>query len=288
MSLIIDPSLDERAANPDAEVSYNIKEFGWFFRQCQENRELLQEVEIVVPVRPAEGVNCDLATKLSLWFAEGSTWSFLNDHMGGFIELTRGNIAYSHLHRERAKPGRYLLMIDNDMVPPINLPYLLARHNKPVVGAPAIFVHPEYGPTLNITKRCRDGKTRWPHLRRDKIPASGLIEIEHVGSGAIMIRRDVLESFTFDRGDIPFYIDEELRVLGAKSGRLLKGEDLAFCEQVRAKGFGVFADLEALCGHRKTMSLRWDDDHRDASLVAETWEPQNSGPVLSFGDVDGG
>jgi hypothetical protein len=208
----------------------------------------------------------------SIWYGEGTAWSQLNDHMGGFIEMTRANISYDFVHRPRSHPTKYLLMIDNDMEPPMNLPYMLARHEAPVVGAVAIHMHSEEGPRACFTVMSEDGQYRWPRIREHKIPAKGLIEVGHVGTGAILIRRDVLESFSFESSDeIPFYVPEDIRVEGAKVGRLTLGEDLAFCEQVRKRGFSCHVDLAAHCGHRKNAVLRWSEDRIDSGLDAESW-----------------
>ena len=309
MSYVIDPDLDQDTAAITAIDEINANTLPLYFRQCAEHRELLNSIEVVVPVRPEEGMNCDLTRILSIWYSEGTAWSHLNDNMGGFIELTRANIAYHFRNASNDKPPKYLLMLDNDMVPPLNLPYLLARHDVPVVGAVAIHMHGEYGPRACLTLPCKDGQNRWPCMREHMLPAKGLIECGHLGTGAMMIRRDVLEAFTFDGGpaykkyeqakkdntelnlsaeevqsllelDVPFFTRESDRIEGSKTGHLLLGEDLMFCEQVRAKGFKVYADLEAHCGHFKQFPMIWDASRRDPRLDHETFSlPPTGVPV---------
>jgi len=311
MSYVIDPSLDpaeEEIANASLEA-INANTLPLYFRQCAEHRDLLSSIEVVVPVRPEEGMNCDLSRILSIWYGEGTSWSNLNDNMGGFIELTRANIAYHFLNNTTDNPPKYLLMIDNDMVPPLNLPYMLARHDAPVVGAVAIHMHGEYGPRACMTIPCKDGAHRWPCMREHVLPSKGLLECGHLGTGAMMIRRDVLESFTFAGSkayqkyevakagghelnlspdevqslldiDVPFFTREVDRIEGAKTGSLLLGEDLMFCEQVREKGFKVYADLEAHCGHFKQFPMRWDASRRDPRLDYKTFSlPPTGVPV---------
>lgn len=282
----------------DETESINLATYEAYFKQCAVSRESLTNIHCVVPVRPGDGMNCKLTRMLSVWYGEGTGWSHLNDHMGGFIEVSRANIAYDFVKNRTEK---WLLMIDNDMEPPLELPLLLSRHDVGVVGAPAMSVDRKYGPQLCFTVQDTNGNYRFPALRNGKIPAKGLIEVGHVGTGAILIRRDVLERFTFggwevydkiekaynaENGeitltrkemasllysDIPFYVPEAIRRKGAQTGSLLVGEDIAFCNACRAKGIPMYVDLEAHCGHRKTMGLLWDEDLRDPDMNAEYW-----------------
>jgi len=251
------------------EETINLASHADFFKKCDENRDLWRSIHCVVPVRPMDGMNCLLTRMLTIWYGEGCAWSQLNDHMGGFIELTRANMVYSFLKKQKA--WKYLLMLDNDMEPPIDLPYLLARHDQPVVGAPAMSVDKRFGPQLCFTIKDTEGKYRFPAMRNGAIPGSGLREVGHIGTGALLIRRDVIESFSFTPGDTPFYVPEDVRQKGARTGNLLIGEDIAFCNAVRAKGFKMYVDLEAHVGHRKTVALMWDDDLRDPAMDSDSW-----------------
>jgi len=259
----------------------------WYFRQCEEHRDLLNDIYVVVPVRPSEGVNCKLGRMLSVWYGEGTAYSHLNDHMGGFIECTRGNIVWTFLKNPPLKPDgtpcKYLLMIDNDMEPPINLPYMLARHGKDVVGVCAMSVDQDYGPQLCFSVKSEDGKYRFPSLRSKKpIPAKGLVEVGHVGTGALLLSREVLEKFTWDSSDeVPFLVPDEVRIAGMKTGTLTIGEDIRFCNQLRAKGVKMHVDLEAHCGHRKTLGLEWDENMRDKFLDADSWVVPASGKEIT-------
>lgn len=273
--------MSQVASAPPVEKSYVSKvstdTLEWYFRQCNEHRELLNDIYVVVPVRPADGMNCALHRALSVWYGEGTAYADLNDHMGGFIECTRANIAYNFVKDPPMKPNgepcKYLLMIDNDMEPPINLPYLLARHDKPAVGVCAMSMDPDIGPQLCFSIESQDGKYRFPCLRSgQKIPAKGLIPVGHVGTGALMVQRNVLEQFSFEGSDIPFVIPQSVRETGMKTGTLSIGEDIHFCNQLRAKGIPMYVDLEAHVGHRKTMTLSWDESMIDPFLDAESWK----------------
>lgn len=233
-----------------------------YFEQCEPNKDLLQQVRVTVPVRPGDGLNTELVKYLALWYRYGP-FDTMNDYMGGFIEMTRAHIAKQFLEDYDEK---YLLMIDNDMIPPINLPYLLARHDEPVVGGCCVSPAMKGGAQLIFTVPDRTGTYRMPTIRSAKIPREGLIEVGHVGTGAMLIRRDVLESFSWKDGDVPFYVPEDIRRKGAESGTLLVGEDIAFCRQIRAKGFVPKVDLEAHLGHQKLFTWWWPEKCIDPEL----------------------
>jgi len=280
LSFVIDPKLADQSRDTTPDDQMNESSHLWYFQQCSDNRELLKSVEVVIPVRPEDGMSCDLARMVSIWYGEGTAWSQLNDNCGGFIEMTRANIAYDFVHRKRPVEPKYLLMIDNDMVPPINLPYMLAHHGLPVVGGVAVSMH-DKGPRACFTAMCKDGEYRFPEMRKHILPSKGLIKAGHVGTGALLIRRDVLESFSFEGSDIPFYVPESIRQTGARVGRLIMGEDLIFSEQCREKGFEVYVDAEARLGHLKRLKMEWVKEKTSDTLVAENFimEPYKGVPV---------
>ena len=259
-------------------------EVAQFQKIAEQNSDLLRKVQIVMPYRAQEGINIKLAECLSFWYAAGVKWTSLADPMGGFIECTRANIAKQFLEGD----SEYLIMIDSDMEPPVALPYLLARHEAPVVGSVAMAVSAKHGPMLCLTRKDKDGNSRFVtmghmdngHPEDTIIPAEGLMEVDHVGTGAICIRRDVLEAFNFESGDVPFFVPEEIRIRGFKTGTLLKGEDIVFCEQVQEKGFTTHVDLEAHCGHRKAMAMKWQDSQRDPELDPESWVAPSHGMII--------
>lgn len=251
-----------------------------FFEECEANRELLNDIFVAVPCRPHDGICISLARKLSWWEREGIAWDVMEDSMAGFIEVNRTRIALDFLRRMNHK---FLLMIDSDTEPPVNLPYLLARHNEPVVGSCIVSMGTGGRPMLCFSRPDENGVNRLIDFEDgNKIPAIGLAEVPHSGTGAMMIRRDVLEAFDWDDpADIPFFVPEEIRARGAVSGKLMRGEDIQFCIRAREKGFKVQVDMEAHCGHRKSMRMAFPPHQRDPSLHVNDWTPPAKGPVFS-------
>ena len=229
---------------------------------------LVEQVDIQIPVRPQDGVPIELAEQIARWAVLGFKVAFLKDHMGGFIEVVRANMAYRFL---KDSDKKYLFMIDNDVIPELDVPLLLARHEESVVGAPVPITLKDQGPALNFTIADAEGKYRFPSYRQHKFPMKGLIPVHHIGTGAMCIRRDVLEAFSWEGEDVPFAVSSELRSEGLRKGNLRRGEDIEFCNQVRAKGFKVFADMEALSGHRKSLTLVVPDDLKDPTMDPAGW-----------------
>lgn len=259
-------------------------EIAEFLVTAERDRAILQDVWVLIPVRPHDGTSVALSQKLSLWFSQGINWAIQQDGMGGFIEISRAAMVGRFLDERSEK---YLLMIDNDTEPPLNLPWLLARHNLPLVGTLIPSVGDRGRMMLCVTKPDSHGLNRFvDYDGGDKIPAVGVAEVSHVGSGAILIRRDVAESFTWKQDpvsgdwDIPFLVPDRIRAEGARSGNVKKGEDIWFCDQVRSKGFSVHVDVEALAVHRKTVRLTFPGQLRDPSLSVEDWiAPRAGRPV---------
>ena len=257
-----------------------------FYEIASNNQDLMRDIFIAVPVRPHDGLAVDLSNKLSAWFQVNIPYAPLETGMNGFIEVTRMRIAWDFLHNRSEK---FLLMIDNDTEPPIDLPWLLARHDEAVVGSCVVSLGPHGRRMLCFTRHDDTGAARMVDFEDgDKIPAVGLAPVPHCGTGAMMIRRDVLQSFSYmpegkcdscghSEWDIPFMIPDYIKVRGMRFGRLGEGEDIRFCKQARAKGFGVFVDMEAHCGHRKAMRMGFPQHLRDPSLKVEDWVASRHG-----------
>lgn len=253
-----------------------------FLHTCEEHRELMQDIFVATPARPHDGLCIALHDKLKWWFREGIESQVLEDSMGGFIEITRTRIAMDFLNRMNHK---FLLMIDTDTEPPLNLPYMLARHNEPVVASCIVSMGTSGRPMLCFARQDENGMKRMIDFEDgEKIPATGLAEVPHAGTGAMLIRRDVLESFDWDENhpeDIPFFVPDKIRARGAVNGKMMRGEDIQFCIKAKEKGFKIHVDMEAHCGHRKSMRMIFPPHQRDPSLDPIDWTPPAKGPVFS-------
>jgi len=132
----------------------------------------------------------------------------------------------------------YLVMIDSDNPPPTNFLDLIDL-DKEVIGLPTP-INMDY--IQGITNVC------WNIFKEDGLPVKekgeGLQEVNAVGSGVIIIRRDVLEKvehpFTTIRNA------DDLRIVGT---------DLAFCQRCKEKGIKIWTHWDYKCSHFKELDI---------------------------------
>jgi len=132
----------------------------------------------------------------------------------------------------------YLLMVDDDIVPPPTI-LNLADYQLDIVGALCFMYKDRVMPVA--FKRNKDGLYNSITLE-DK---EGLVEVDAVGTGCIMLSRKVLEAVK-----APF--SNEYDPDGIKT----YGLDINFCRKAKEKGFKVFVHLDYPCDHWQTMNLR--------------------------------
>jgi len=178
-------------------------------------------------------------------------------------------------------------MIDNDMEPRLDLLHKLMRWDVPMIGGRAVTMNPDHGPMLCFTVKDEAGLYRFPSLRallraNMRVPNTGKMEVGHIGTGAVCIRRDVLESFNWsDPEEVPFMVPDRLRMEGFKNGELRCGEDLWFCCQVHKKGFKIYVDNSADVGHRKSMCMTLDTAFRDTTIEPDNWVLPMEGVIVT-------
>jgi len=152
----------------------------------------------------------------------------------------------------------FLLMIDDDIVPYYNiLEYVYA--DKDIIGFPAK-VRQKAG-ELNWVAYQGDGKEEGYYAVDFAAidPDIQLLKVDIVGTGAILIKRKVLEDLK-----APFHIEFD------EDGISKFGTDFAFCRKARAAGFEVYTAPHMICEHIKQLGLidiqgRDDSDYRDHS-----------------------
>lgn len=176
-----------------------------------------------------------LEAKLSKWIYESEynaelyfsninpTYSNRNTCVKYFLEKTK----YSHL-----------LFIDSDTVPFDN-PLKMVKHNVDVVGGVYPMWRIDHFEWLAMEKQ--------PNGLYKTVPADkrkGLVEVDGLGAGCLLIKRKVLENL-----EAPF--KDKI----GKDGRREIGHDYYFCERVKKKGYKIYADWDILCDHIKQVPL---------------------------------
>jgi hypothetical protein len=130
-----------------------------------------------------------------------------------------------------------LFMMDDDVVPPHQQwPQVMAAAPFDIVAAPVpIAKLPDLPVVLNVFNQTEDGR-----LLTAEVPDSGHIEVDSVGSGLVMIRREVLEHPEMKQ---PF--QQELD----EWGTIVVGQDIQFCRRAKKLGFSIGVACELLCDH---------------------------------------
>jgi len=133
----------------------------------------------------------------------------------------------------------YPLMIDNDNVPPISI-LDLADYEKDVIGGLCFAFIKD-----TLIPLCLKKNKEMTYDLMDVNNNQGLIECDAIGSGVMMIKKEVLEN-------IPFPFKNEYDPEGIKK----KGLDITFCERAKEKGYKVWCHLDKKCSHWSTIDLR--------------------------------
>ncbi len=241
--------------------------------QRPDMQQLAQQIHVIVPHRPIEGVSADITEAFMLWMQGGIQCNLQKDAFGGHIEKTRAHIAKLFLE---SSDREWLLMLDDDMVPLFDLPLALAAHNRPVISAVCASSSIDNGIMAVFAVEAEDGTLRFPY-RPTKLPAEGLLDVKFVGTGALMVHRSILEQFDYDN-DPPFSIPTAIRNRAVTYGRMACGEDFAFCYQLAEMGVPICVDLGCRVGHRKIQVLTWE--HFDDGLEVENYKIPAIGPEI--------
>lgn len=136
----------------------------------------------------------------------------------------------------------HLLFIDSDVVPPYNVIEKLYNHNLDIVsGNYPIYVHKQ----IHAAAFGLENKEYFPY----SVHTEGLHEVEAVGLGCVLIKKEVLQE-TVKQACF------QMRY-GMKNGKfqMLDSEDITFSKVARALGFKIHCDFDQICDHYKNTSL---------------------------------
>jgi len=157
------------------------------------------------------------------------------------ITFNRNEIVKSFLK----SPCDYLLMIDDDVVPPLGI-LNLADFQKDIIGALCFaFTHNMVVPIA--WNRRADGQ----YWLSDLDGNDGLQKVDAVGTGCIMISRKVLENPWWQNNGGWFKNEYD------KTGHKKEGNDLAFCRKAEDLGYKVYTHTDYICSHIVPMDLRY-------------------------------
>lgn len=154
-----------------------------------------------------------------------------------------------------ATDNDFLLMIDNDVVPLFNPAYFLFAE-KAVIGFPAKVRQGDR--QLNwVAYMRRPDRHEYAPVDFTKVDQDiELLSVDAVGTGAILIHREVLENIK-----APFHIHFD------EDGILTMGTDFAFCERVKEKGYEIFTTPRRVCEHFKELGMLDMQSYSDSDGV---------------------
>jgi hypothetical protein len=132
-----------------------------------------------------------------------------------------------------------LLMIDDDHVFAPDLLTRLLAHDVDIVGALCLQRAEPYGPFCFTEEN--DGILT-PLNLHDYPTDAGLVEVAAVGTGAMLVKREVFEA-VHDEWESWFTIEYD------------SGEDMLFCRRARSEGFKIHVDLSTPVGHLTTAAV---------------------------------
>ena len=159
------------------------------------------------------------------------------------ISYNRNQIVKRFLER---KQYDYLIMIDSDIVPPPNYLSLIDFQKDIISGVCFAFTKNQIFPlVLKRDKKKPKGSKFVPYVSVKPKNWKGLLEVDAVGTGAIVLSRKVVE-------DIPY----PFKNIYDKTGEKQIGLDLNFCREAKKKGYKVFCHTDYVCSHHTRMDLK--------------------------------
>ena len=147
----------------------------------------------------------------------------------------------------------WLLYIETDMSHPADIVERLLSHNLPVVSGVQTWKSKPFTPMVYKYRP----KVLWgigdvPQVKTGPYEAideresnGGLLEVDGVPTGCLMVRRDVFEKierpwFSFSEGTQDFY----------------------FCRKVHGAGYSIYCDSSVQCGHYTTIQITLEEHRR--------------------------
>ena len=188
----------------------------------------------------AIGVPCDFPFIPASFF-----YSFVQMEKPGFTFIHADNGHVDDLRNNLVDKAlqigaTHLMMMDVDQVYHPQTITRLLSHKLPMVGA---LVHRRYPPFDSLMlKTVEINERRNGYVSIDEWEEGALVEVDATGSGCLMFNMDV-----FRKMPRPWFkasINPDGSVVG---------EDIHFCQELKAAGYRIFVDTSVPAGHLTTM-----------------------------------
>lgn len=197
-------------------------------------------ISVAVPSRNAVGQDLcgDLAAALFRMKQDLRYAVTVRIWPGFGLDVVRNRVVAAFLETD----DRFLVMVDDDIVPPDDLLDMVA-HDADIVGALCYAWAIRSGPFIVAYTRNGDGG----YARLRGVENTGLRDVALVGGGCFMVHRRVFEALP-----APWF-RFETDALGAE---VVLSEDFVFCREAARRGFRVLLDTDRICGHIKRVDLK--------------------------------
>jgi len=172
------------------------------------------------------------------------------------VDANRNKMVKDFLQNEN---NEWMLMVDNDVVPPGDILKMVDTGEK-VVSA-TVTVKKEGVPHPVIVKQREDGKFRRMGMEeyREEISDEGLVEVDGVGTGCLLVHRSVFEEMS-----PPWF-----KFVYNEDGTLKLGEDFYFGQRLRQMDIPMYVNSNYVCSHyRKTDLTEFAQIVADAENVS--------------------
>lgn len=176
------------------------------------------------------------------------------DNIGCFVDTMRNQLA-------DAAKGDYILFLDDDVCPPIDIIPRLLNHDKDVVTGLYFAKQQPYFPQIY-----KKNKTGTYDTIQD-YEKDTLIEIDACGAGCMLVNREV-----FSKLDKPYF-----KYVIAEKDKPRKGEDYYFCENLKKNGFKIYCDTSAICTHIGTSYVgpqHWESSKEQLKKIKDSMTPE--------------
>lgn len=199
------------------------------------------KVCIAIPARSGN-IYFELAMRLVQWSNQKSIpVMIMYEPFSAPVDHARNRIVERFLSTDCT----HLMMIDDDIVPPMDALERLLFHDKEIVAAACPMIGPDKKGNLVVSYNAYAMDE--DNVSIPLIDASGLVQCDAVGTGCIMIKRKVLENM---HAIAPF-----LTRYNEKTGIKEMGEDIYFCKLASDMMIDIYSDFKLKCKHIKSCNL---------------------------------
>jgi hypothetical protein len=133
----------------------------------------------------------------------------------------------------------HLIMMDTDMIYHPQTITRLLSHHLPVVGAMTFRRYPPFDPLM-----LQKGEKKYRTVDTDGWEEGDLVEVDATGTGCLMFDMKVFEKMPF-----PWF-----KFRKNEDGSTI-GEDIGFCQDLKAAGYRIFVDTAVPSSHLTTLAV---------------------------------